>query len=325
MDQSTSSDGQVHSESPEQPPAAAVGSRQAVRPDEPLTVNLLAELLANQTKQFQKTVTGIESKLEARISNLEKKNKNEFSVLQAQREEDKKELKKYCDTAVKAAIAATRSQQPRQQSFRPLTSQSSALAPPTASTSGLVFGEEYDICRRTVLLFGIDYVQAETPESLASAARSFFLDNMEADPTRIEEFGPFSASRPITKHRDRSKAPVEVTCSRQGERDYLMSCMTPLSRAEPRWSLGRIVAKYPESWNNSFKRLSKQAAKLREVKVEHPQNPGEQIQAMYTQVRYSDDEDGLTIFAKVLIDDAPWLPLKSAEEMFPQVFANLSK
>ena len=202
----------------------------------------------------------------------------------------------------------------------PAPTASGSSASSLANSTGISFDDEFHSCRRTIMIVGIPLDAAETPETLREAVRKFFLTNMGMDAARLDAFGPFKASRPVTKHRNRAESPVEVICQTKGERDYVMSCMAPLTRAEPKWALGRIVAKYPLTWNPLFRRLSREAAKLREIRVDDPTRPGVKTQAMYTQVRFSDDDSGLAIFAKVLIDDAPWLPLNQARQMFPHVF-----
>ena len=134
---------------------------------------------------------------------------------------------------------------------------------------------------------------------------------------KYNNLGTLSMSRPASKFSGKS-SPVEVECARVESRDFIMSWMAPLNSAMPKWSRGRVQSKYPLSWMPKFKRLTRQAAKLRSFMVKDEQ--GQDKQALFTQVRYDDDDEGLTIYVKNLIEDSPWIPISAAKKRWSGLF-----
>lgn len=275
----------------------------------PLTMASLFEMLQKQKAEF---VTEVNNTVKREVEHSQKETNKRLDNMQKEIDELRTEtdlkIRKAVEEAVSGGQGGTRQ---------------GSVAPATTTTVGgadrLKMDEDFNRCRRTIIITGIKPADPETDESLAAAVEEFLLENMSVDPEKYDNLGPITVSRPATRL-PREKAPVELYCKRVESRDFLMSCMGPLSRAEPKWSKGRIQAKYPVSWMPKFKRLTRRANELRAAKAKDID--GVERQLWYTQIRYSDCDEGLTIFIKNLHEDAPWLPMSAAEERWPDLLRN---
>lgn len=278
------------------PPSSSSSSSEEEELDhkEGLTAGLLVSLFGKQSKRLKKgrkkdkkSRRAMEQRITDNINQSVSSYDEEIKDLRRQAADDKQEIINHCDNAIKVAIETAMAE------LRPAVGADgeadnsqgdNQIAVQYVQRQGPAPRRDADFfrCRRTVLITGIKHTPNETSEYLKEAVEKFCLDVLKVDDEKWANFGKFSVTRPATKY-SKDKSPVEMVCARVASRDLVMSCMGPLSRATPKWSLGSLQAKYPEAWQEKVRNLSKQAGEIRKITAKNIAD--EDTQAFYTKVR----------------------------------------
>lgn len=166
--------------------------------------------------------------------------------------------------------------------------------------------------RRTILIDGIVFTPDEAvPGVLLNKVKAFLSATLEIDQVTMANFGNFSARRRSTKAANKSKAYVELLCADKYDRDCVFAHMPALTRKKDK---GRMLASYPPEWD---KLLGQKLFAARQIR-NHRQE-GDERQIFYSQVRYSDTEEGLSVYVKK-IDGGYWMPLSRARKEYDASF-----
>ena len=152
--------------------------------------------------------------------------------------------------------------------------------------------EEWYQCRRTVMISQIPYEEDETSNSLSLKVKDFFANKMLIPEDELAEMGKFKATRPLSRHK-REDAPVQVVFENLNDRDFCFSRMRVLN--EKKGKDGRIFSKFPRFLSSRRQHLEAEAAQIRK--------DGQ----YWAQVRFSDDDDLITIFVKDATSGGPWM------------------
>ena len=145
--------------------------------------------------------------------------------------------------------------------------------------------QEFATCRKSVVIWPVEYKEGETTEELHEAAEQFFLEKMKVQKTEWLCINGFEVTRPLVAGRKLCDAPVHVTFQSVDDRDFVMSLSGKL-RSESGERNGTIRMKLPRFLTSLRNKLEAQAKKIRDEK------------GIWTQLRLTDDSDMLAIYSK---------------------------
>lgn len=169
--------------------------------------------------------------------------------------------------------------------------------------------------RCAVLVSRVPFEQGETPAHMWRHLAAFFMEVMGLPVKEVNQIKSkvIRIERPLSRHKERSEAPVKLVVSNMGTRDFIFTKIGRIPRGKNKAN-GTILPAYPASWSSLRKDLEKEAASIRN----HKDSNGKQT--LWAQVRYSDDSSCLCIYVRHAFhtEISYWMKLEEALTRFDQ-------
>ena len=166
----------------------------------------------------------------------------------------------------------------------------------------------YSRHRRTIIVDTLPYKQGETETDRQAEFHKYMFQSLEMGDDVVNELGRLIVRRPPSK-RKRQNASCEVICETRADRDCIFTYMGALTANKER---ARMYASYPIEWDGLRARRSAIAKEIRDFQPAGRQN-------FFSQIRYSDDQEGIAVWVRRVGPDNPWMPLKRALKKYEPV------
>ena len=174
-------------------------------------------------------------------------------------------------------------------------------------------------CRCTLRLLGLPVDPQENPKDMSDPVRSVLKERLHFSDEQLEEFGAIIAVRPWSTW---DQHPIEITFESHEIRDEVIVRMPHLNQnLEIDDPVLRLSSKYPLSWLRLVKKLEGKAKKIRAIKdINRPQ-----LTAFWSQLRFTMDDEKLTIWVKKVSEGAGWMPAADAAELYAGDYPGLAE